>query len=300
MSKALEQKLADALEAHERLSALEKEFRSNGFFIKKGDHPPYAGLIQHSVMLDVGSTLLTDLGGEEYETTLKQDGLLIELAIHGNRPNSVNAVDLVERVKRLIGEDSPLSVKIRTYGPTAKYWDVDLFVTIDTLRDKQINEVRAVFLSAQENISTEIGYNSNDPESKGPALTVYTKGQYDPRLINLLRAKSKGISQSSIGSITFELHKPLQSVADFLALIKESAEVLQTERYMVTSLDVQTPVRDLNVLQKPPIFELRYEDDGIKLYYEASKTEQLRLLIPKTQLAKAAEFYDGLKVESRR
>lgn len=298
MSNALEQKFADALDGLTKLGELEQELASKRIFMNTSDHP-FVDLVAsgHAGMIGAVSrnVLLVEHEGRYYETRQATDGLIIQLTGYNmDGQLSVEAVDLVQRVKRLIGEDAPVQVKISSLGPSGKDVDVKLYVKIDALGDKELREAYARFLTAPE--ITSIGYDAKDYTTKGPALTVYTEGQYDPRLISLLSNKSQKTSQSEIGSITFELPNPVQSVADFVALVKESADAMQTERYIIASLGVQAPLRDVEVLQKPPTFELKHED-GIKLRYEASRKDELRLQIPKTQLAKAVEFYDGLKVE---
>ena len=310
MSEALEQKFADALDGHRRLIALEEGLIPKDIYIKKGDDP-FVDLVNaaHSGVTGVVSvnTLFVRHNGQLYETKPTKRGLLIELSRYCTEgPSSIDSVDLVQRVTRLVGDESSLQVGIGdSRSATGRHLDIGVFVSIDNIRDKPVREATAVIFPAHNHI---MRYELKRYGVEGPALSVYAEGNYDPKFIELLRQNAKKTIRDGAGRFVFELNGPLQSVAYFVALVEESAQALKTGVSMVTSLDFQAPLKDLKILQRPPYFELKHED-GVQLDYRYELTpysalgrknsEHLRLMAPVTQLAKAAEFFDGIKIEAR-
>lgn len=282
MGKVLEQKFFDALEAIERLRRVEEEFGPRDV------HLPVPCPVK-----------VTGKRQEFLISELEDSRLSIKPYDYGWKRHTYDARDLTERVRRLIGDNTVVYVEIGDLPvKREREQDVKSYVAIDGLLDKPVSRGYSVLPHGRKTIV--LWYNSDGISAHGPELRVVridTSESYDPRLIDLLRNKSRTVHRDG-GALIFELYAGLQSLADFVNLTEESAGIVQLDRHMVTGFRMHTPIQDLNMLRQPFHFVMKFDDGfvGLDYVYDATRREGLELRIPRRQLAQAAEFYDGLRV----
>lgn len=246
---------------------------------------------------------------EEQEFEISYDGAnVIMERMASPTPFLVRVPALLVRTREILGEDASVRAYISTSSRVVNYAkDVREIVTRKIIDDKKIYHGHSELVVDEANpVSLYYMGDKNKPDDK-PRIDFPGELRGNLGIVNLLNSRYRARPVSSEHFLIFELDEPLQSFGDFVALTREVANELQAGRYFVESTEIEIPLKELRFLKRPPTLAVT-SDKPYRMHYACEppyspfdrqdgvhELKRLRLEIPLNELAKATEFYDGLR-----
>jgi hypothetical protein len=297
----LEQKFTRAANGLKIVAKLGKALKGNDIILGN------AGAIVSHENLDYRMNLSKD-----GSTTIMPLGYGVHPDYFAFRDYSFNARDyrvdvdgLLSRLLAVGGEDSRIQVKLElgSFPQSPRKDDVRKYLNMDPIKSERVGNITADLFTSPKPITVQFWKHLPDSvEDKRYKFRVQCAKPYELEIMKMMEGKGMSFKPDDF-CLEYETEANPWTLAECLRMTEDIGSLAGTTRYLVTSLEMDIPIKNLKITHNPPQLTLEYSANGLDISYSHRDPSygymdprfEIAVTVPIQDLSKAVNIFGAVK-----
>jgi len=291
----LEQKFRRAINGLEKLAELGKELKGKDIILG------YAGVVVNHEKLeyymhlseDGRRTTIMPLGEE-----LPQNSSAFHDYSFKRKGYCVDVDDLLLKFLTLGGENSRVRVDLDlgSFSGSPRKDDIRKYLDTNPIKSERVRSVTADLFTSPEPIMVQFWKDyPGSEEDKKYNFRVQCAKPYELEIMKLMEGRGMKFMPNEY-NLEYETEENPWTLSEFIAMTEDIGRLAGTSRYIVTSLEMDVPIRNLKITNTPPQLSLEYRANGLHTTYGyGSLRPGITVTVPIQDVSKAVNIFGAVK-----